>query len=179
MVLQVGGFASLSPATDPPLTTPTDRLPSPELRGLAPRAAEDLVTRERQPGGWPPPLVGFVDVLEYIPKVKHSLWKMVVRRLLSYWGGLFSGAMLNFEGVRLEQEFKIKSHHVIFSQTNLLLKPRMFDCFFVCSSSFVVLKSGCVLFLSNLPSAPKDEVFVAPLQGLNGMFWRMGRLTLL
>ena len=59
----------------------------------------------------------------------------------------------------LEQEFKIKSHHVIFSQTNLLLKPRMFDCFFVCSSSFVVLKSGCVLFLSNLPSAPKDEIF--------------------
>ena len=53
MVLQVGGFAS-----DLPPTRRWRPLPSPELRGLAPRAAEDLVNRERQPGGWPRLVVG-------------------------------------------------------------------------------------------------------------------------
>ena len=34
----------------------------------------------------------FLIILEYTPKVKHGLWKMVVRRLLSYWGGhIFRG----------------------------------------------------------------------------------------
>ena len=33
--------------------------------------------------------------------VEHSHWKMVVGRLLSYWEGTFSGAMLNFERVTI------------------------------------------------------------------------------
>ena len=35
----------------------------------------------------------------YTPEVQHSPWKMMVGRLLSYWEGLFLGAMLNFRGV--------------------------------------------------------------------------------
>ena len=31
------------------------------------------------------------------PEVKHSPWKMMVGRLLSFWDGIFSGAMLNFQ----------------------------------------------------------------------------------
>ena len=35
----------------------------------------------------------------YTPEVKHSLWKMMVGRLLSFWDGIISGAMLNFRWV--------------------------------------------------------------------------------
>ena len=39
---------------------------------------------------------------QYPSEVKHSPWKMVVGRLLSYWDGPFSGAMLNFGRVTFE-----------------------------------------------------------------------------
>lgn len=129
MVLQVGVSHPSAPGTAA-TDDPTDWLPSPELRGLAPRAAEDLVTRERNRGGGLHRWLDFFDVLEYTTKVKHSLWKMVVRRLLSYWGGLFSGAMLNFEGVRLEQKFKI---HTMQSFPRLIFDIIYdFWLFFVC-----------------------------------------------
>ena len=35
----------------------------------------------------------------YTPTVYHSTWKMVLGRVLSFWDGRFSGAMLNFAGV--------------------------------------------------------------------------------
>ena len=36
---------------------------------------------------------------DYPPEVQHSPWKMMVGRLVSFWNGIFSGAMLNFQGV--------------------------------------------------------------------------------
>ena len=35
----------------------------------------------------------------YTPEVWNNHWKMMVQRLLSFWDGNFSGAMLNFWGV--------------------------------------------------------------------------------
>ena len=35
-----------------------------------------------------------------LPKFNIAPWKMMVGRLLSFWDGIFSGAMLNFQGVR-------------------------------------------------------------------------------
>ena len=41
-------------------------------------------------------VLSIVKTAGYTPEVYHSPWKMVVGRLLSYWEGNFSGAMLNF-----------------------------------------------------------------------------------
>ncbi len=51
----------------------------------------------------------------YTPEVEHSPWKMVVGRVLSYWEGNFSGAMLNF-GRAMGQDSKINSVWLIFFQ---------------------------------------------------------------
>ena len=34
-----------------------------------------------------------------LPEFEHSPWKMMVGRLLSFWDGIFPGAMSNFQGV--------------------------------------------------------------------------------
>ena len=36
---------------------------------------------------------------KYPPEVEHSPWKLMVGRLLSFWDGIFSGALLNFQVV--------------------------------------------------------------------------------
>ena len=41
---------------------------------------------------------------KYTPEVWHSPWKIVVGRLLSFWDGTFSGAMLNFGRVKFEKK---------------------------------------------------------------------------
>ena len=44
-------------------------------------------------------LLNKLNLNEYTPDVQDNPWKMMVGRLLSYWEGIFWGAMLNFQGV--------------------------------------------------------------------------------
>ena len=57
---------------------------------------------------WPPCLTPSQKKVNniYTPPAYHSPWKMMVLRILSFWHGNFSGAMLNLDGVRVVMVYR-------------------------------------------------------------------------
>ena len=56
----------------------------------------------------------------FLLEMKHSPWKLVVGRLLSYWGGNFSGTMLNFGRANNVCPVFFRRKPMIFAVANIL-----------------------------------------------------------
>ena len=110
-----------------------------------PSPIDGLVAVCQDRNGWKHPTDSHYDHYVYPPKVSHSPWKIVVGRLLSYWEGNFSGAMLNLGSV-LQREKKNQTKYISFHFNEILLEKHQISMF---------LLGGCV-FLRQFSSLKPD-----------------------